>query len=177
MVRTTMVDLIRLFTQIAVLRRGPQDVPASALLLAVTVVGYILVNSVVNAVLPPLDGPWLPRLLLDVAFNLVWFALWLSVVRRPERILQTTTAVFGFQAVLAPILIVSEWLAERYQHDQLWQLPFSLVALVLLIWLIAALGHVVKAALEWSGPASVALVILQILVEYLLAVSLSPLKS
>jgi len=85
--------------------------------------------------------------------------------------------VFGFQAVLAPILIVSEWLAERYQHDQLWQLPFSLVALVLLIWLIAALGHVVKAALEWSGPASVALVILQILVEYLLAVSLSPLKS
>ena len=62
-----MVDLIRLFTQIAVLRRGPQDVPASALLLAVTVVGYFLVNSVVNAVLPPLDGPWLPRLLLDVA--------------------------------------------------------------------------------------------------------------
>lgn len=175
--QTTMVQLIRLYGQIAVLRRGPQDVPASALLLAVTVIGYVLVNAIVNGVLPPLDGPWLPRLALDVGFNLVWFALWLKVVRRPERILQTTTAVFGFQAVLAPIMIVSEWLAERYQHDLMWQLPFSLIALVLLIWLVAALGHVVKAALEWSGTASVTLVILQVVVEYLLAVSISPLKS
>jgi hypothetical protein len=45
---------------------------------------------------------------------------------------------------------------------------------VLLVWLIAANGHVVKAALEWSGPASVALVILQVLVQNLVVLSLSP---
>jgi hypothetical protein len=169
--------LIQLFSQIAVLRRGPQDVPASSLLLALTVVGYFTINFVVNAVLPPLDGPWLPRLLLDVAFTLAWYALLLRLARRPERILQTTTAVFGLQAVLSPVLVVSEWLALRYQHDAIWQLPFSLIALVLLVWLIAANGHVVKAALEWSGPASVALVILQVLVENLVVISLTPVKS
>lgn len=151
--------------------------PASALLLALTVAGYFTINFVVNAVLPPLDGPWLPRLLLDVAFTLAWYVLLLRLARRPERILQTTTAVFGLQAVLSPVLVVSEWLALRYQHDEIWQLPFSLIALVLLVWLIAANGHVVKAALEWSGPASVALVILQVLVENLVVISLTPVKS
>ncbi len=172
-----MGQLIQLFSQIAVLRRGPQDVPASALLLALTVLGYVAINFVVNAVLPPLDGPWLLRLLLDVAFTLAWYALLLKLARRPERILQTTTAVFGFQAVLSPVLVVAEWLALRYQHDAIWQLPFSLIALVLLVWLIAANGHVVKAALEWSGPASVALVILQVLLENLVVISLTPVKS
>jgi len=169
-------QLIRLYAQIAVLRRGPQDVPASTLLLVVTVIGYFLINAAVNAVLPPSDAAWLPHLLLEIGFNLAWYALWLKLVRRPERILQTTTAVFGFQAVLSPIMIVSDWLALRFQHDAFWQLPFSLIVLVLLIWLIAALGNVVKAALEWSGPASVALAILQVLVESLLAVWISGLK-
>jgi hypothetical protein len=169
-------ELIRLYSQIAVLRRGPQDVPASVLLLAATIGGYFLINFVIDAALPSSDTPWLPRLLLDVAFTLTWYVLLLKLVRRPERILQTTTAVFGFQAVLSPVLVVSEWLALRYQHDALWQLPCSLIALVLLIWLIAANGHVVKAALEWSGAASVALVILQVLVENLLVLSISPVK-
>jgi hypothetical protein len=168
-----MGQLIRLFTQIAILRRGPQDVPASGLLLAATVAVYFTINFTVNAVLPPVDGPWLQHLLLDVAFTFGWYYLLLKLLRRPERILQTTTAVFGFRTVLAPALVVSEWLALRYQHDALWQLPFSLIALVLLVWFIAASGHVVKAALEWSSPASVALVILEVLVGNLLVLSLS----
>jgi hypothetical protein len=170
-------ELIRLYSQIAVLRRGPQDVPASVLLLAATVVGYFLINFAIYAALPPLEGPWLPRLLLDVGFILTWYVVLLLLVRRPERILQTATAVFGFRALLSPIAILSEWFALRYQHDTFWQLPFSLVALVLLVWLIAANGHVVKAALEWSGAASVALVILQVLVEDLVVLSVFPVKS
>jgi hypothetical protein len=171
-----MGQLIRLYSQIAVLRRGPQDVPASTLLLAATVIGYFAINCAINAMLPPLDGSWLQKLLLDVAFTLAWYALLLKLARRPERILQTTTAVFGFLAVLSPVLIVSDWLAQRYQHDSVWQLPFWLISLVLLIWVIAALGHVVKSALEWSGLASVGLVILQVAVENLVAVSISPVK-
>ncbi len=172
-----MTELIRLFSQIAVLRRGPQDVPASALLLAATVAAYFAINFIVNAVLPQLDGPWVPRLLLDIAFTLAWYYLLLRILGRPERSLQTTTAIFGFQAVLAPVLVVAEWLALRYQHDDVWQVPFSLLALVLLVWLIAANSHVVKAALEWSSPASVALVILQILIENLLVLSIIPVKT
>ncbi|HZO21910.1 MAG TPA: hypothetical protein VFB37_05340 [Steroidobacteraceae bacterium] len=169
-----MKDLIRLFAQIALLRRGPQDVPASPLLLALTIAGYFLVNLLVSWVLPPFQGPWLAHLGVDVGFMFVWYALLMRLVRRPERFLQTTTAVYGYQAVLAPLLVASESLTRRFAQDAFWQLPVTLMSLALLVWIIAANSHIVKAALEWSMPPSVALVILQTLAGYLLLVALFP---
>ena len=51
-------------------------------------------------------------------------------------------------------------------------LPVVLVTLGLAIWLIAAGGHVVKAALEWTLAPSVSLFILQMLTTELLAFAL-----
>jgi hypothetical protein len=51
------------------------------------------------------------------------------------------------------------------------------MGLVLVIWVIAANSHVVKAALEWSSPASVALVILQILAGQILLFALFPVST
>jgi hypothetical protein len=170
-------DLIRLFTQIALLRRGPQDVPASPLLLALTVAGYFLINFAVSTVLPPFPGPWLAHLCVDVTFMFIWYALLLNLVHRPERFLQTTTAVYGFQAVLSPLLVTAVWLTRRFDQESIWQLPATLLSLGLLIWIIAANSHIVKAALEWSMPQSVALVILQTLAGNLLVLSLFPIPN
>jgi len=166
-----MRDLIRLYAQIAVLRRGPQDVPASALLLLLTVLGYVVVNCVVSSLLPP-QPRWPQELLFDTLFTLGWYAALLRLLGRGERILQTTSAVFGVQAVLSPLLIGSEWLGRRFGEDSgqgslaIW--------LLLFVWVIAAISHIVKAALEWSAAPSAALVILQILVEWLLLFALFP---
>ncbi|HYC10514.1 MAG TPA: hypothetical protein VEC10_12805 [Steroidobacteraceae bacterium] len=173
-----MKDIVRLFAQIALLRRGPQDLPASELLLALTVLGYFCVNFVLSSVLPP-DAHWRGPLLVDTVFTLLWYVALLRIVRRPERILQTTTAVFGFQAVLSPLLIASEWLMRRVSEDSnSSQVLVTCVGLLLLAWLIAANSHVVKAALEWSVSASVALVILQMLVGWLVVSAVfSPVKA
>jgi hypothetical protein len=172
-----MTDLIRLFTQIALLRRGPQDVPASALLLALTVCGYLGVNLLGGALLPP-DAHWWQGLLIDTLFTLVWYVALLRLLGRPERILQTVTAVFGFQAVLSPLVIAAQWLVRRFGEDSPLHVPIACAALLLFVWLIAANSHVVKAALEWSATSSVALVILQTLVGWLLVVALfAPLKT
>jgi hypothetical protein len=168
-----MRDLIRLFTQIALLRRGPQDVPASPLLLVLTVCGYLGVNLLLGAVLPP-EAHWQAKLLIDTLFTLIWYIALLQLLRRPERILQTATALFGFQAVLSPLIIASEWLVRRFSEDSSWQVPVNCLGLLLLVWVIAANSHVVKAALEWSATSSVALVILQTLVGGLLLVAMFP---
>jgi len=172
-----MTELIRLFTQIAVLRRGPQDLPASLPLLVLTLFGYLCVNFLVSSALPP-DDHWRGPLLADTVFVLVWYSALLKLLGRPERILQTVTAVFGLQAVLSPLLIASEWLMRRFGEDATWQVAVTCLGLLLLAWLIAANSHVVKAALEWSGSASVALVILQMLAGWLAVFALfSPVKS
>ena len=168
-----MKELIRLFMQIALLRRGPQDLPASALLLWISVVAYFGINFLVSCLMPPMEG-WPAALAVDVVFTLVWYFVLLRVTGRSERILQTTTAVFGFQAVLSPLLVISEWLMLRFAQDTTWQLPVALIWLMLVIWVIAANSHVVKAALEWSSAASVFLVILQILAGQLVLFALFP---
>lgn len=168
-----MGDIFRLYLGITLLRRGPQDVPASTLLLALTIAAYLLVNAVASGVLPPDDHWWGP-LLADAVFMAAWYAALLKLLGRPERTLQTLTAVFGFQAVLSPLLIASEWLMRRYGEGSGWQLPVTAIGLLLLAWLIAVNSHVVKAALEWSGAASVGLVILQMLASWVLVAAMFP---
>lgn len=169
-----MQDLIRLFTQIALLRRGPQDLPTSGLLLAGTIGGYFVVNFAVEWLLPPFTGPWVAHLLVEVVFMFVWYAAVLRIAGRPERFLQTTTAVFGFQAVLSPLMVAAVALTRRFTQDSVWQFPVMLMSIVVFIWIIVANSHIVKAALEWSMPPSVALVILQTLAGYLLVMELFP---
>lgn len=171
-----MMDLLRLYGQIALLRRGPQDVPASPVLLAGTVLAFFAVNAAVSVLLPPFPGPWLLHLLVEVLFLLAWYAVLLRALKKPERFLQTVTALFGYQLVLSPLLIASSWLVQRFQQqpDSTLLLPVLVMALGLAIWLIAAGGHIVKAALEWAMPASVALVILQVLAGQMLLFAIFP---
>jgi len=166
-----MKELIQAFTQIALLRRGPQDLPASRVLLGLTMIAYFGVSFVVASLLPSLPG-WEVHPAIEVLFWLVWYFVLLRIAGRSERILQTTTAVIGFQAVLAAPLIISNWLLLRFLKDETWQLPVMLMWLMLFIWMVAANSHVVKAAFEWSSFASVALVILQIFAGELLVTAL-----
>jgi hypothetical protein len=160
-----MQELVRLFVQIALLRKGPQDLPASTGLLALTAAGFFIVNCLVSAVLPPIPGPWLYQLVLDVIFTFAWYALLLRIVNRSERYLQTTMAIFGYQAVLAPLWIATVWLWRQFADDDTLSAPTLLLALGVLLWNVAANVRIVRAALEWGIAASVALVILQTITE------------
>jgi hypothetical protein len=187
LIAEAMKELVKLFTQIALLRRGPQDLPASMLLLALTIVAYLAMNLLLNSLLPPAapadaaarvaeaDQPnWSAQLLLDTLFTLLWYVALLRLAGRPERTLQTSTAVLGIQIVLAPLLFLSRWLSPRFPHDSPWFVPVALFGIVLFVWFVAANGHIVKAALEWSLGPSVALVLLQILAGELLQRALFP---
>ena len=163
-----MQELVRLFVQIALMRKGPQDLPASAALLAGTAAGFFIINCLISAVLPPIPGQWFAELVLEVIFIFVWYAVLLKVLHRSERFLQTTTAVFGYQAVLAPLWISAVWLVRQFSDDDTWRLPISMLGLAIVVWTVAANARVLKAALEWATPACVALVILQYLAGQIL---------
>lgn len=169
-----MLSLARLYADIALLRRGPEELPASPFLLAATVVAYFLVNFAVSLVLPPIPGPWHMHLVVDVVFTLAWYVLLMRVFSRRERFLQTTTAVFGYQTVLAPIWIATAWLAGRFQEDELWLVPVALAGLGMLAWVIAANGRILRSALEQPMAVCVGIVLLQTFVGQLLLLGLFP---
>ena len=156
-----MNELLRLFSQISVLRRGPQDLPASAIAFAISILGYLVITCVVNLLLPP-GGRWMSDLLIDIVFTLIWYSVLMRAVNRRERFLQTVTAVFGFQTIIAPFWNIAAWLARRFADDPVWQLPTSVIGLAVVVWTITVNAHILKSALEWATPACVLLVIVQI---------------
>lgn len=169
-----MSGLLKLFVDIALLRRGPQEVPASPVLLAGTVGAYFAVSALVSSVLPPLPGRWFWHLLVDIAFTLAWYVLLLRLFNRGERILQTTTAVFGYQALLAPLWIAAAWMIGRFQNDTTILFFVSLLGVGMLVWILAVNGHILRAALEWPLAGCIGIVLLQLALSQLLLVQLFP---
>ncbi|MBX5462366.1 MAG: hypothetical protein IRZ28_14905 [Steroidobacteraceae bacterium] len=168
-----MMELVQLFFQIALSRKGPQDVPASSLLLGLTVIGYFLVNFILSLVLPPIES-WQLQLVVEVAFMLGWYAVLLRAFGKPERFLQTATAMFGYQIVLAPLWILAIFLSNRFNDDVRLQFPAVVLGLAIAVWIIRAGSYVLKAALELPMLACVMLFILQLVTGQLLLFAINP---
>ena len=167
-----MATLARLFVDIALWRRGPQDLPAVGILLPLTIGAYVAFSIALGELLPSLRSGWSTQVLADTAFIAAWYWLVLLFARRRERYVQTAAALFGLQTVLAAPSIVSTWLLQRLAHDTQW-LPIAYVgAIAVLLWLLAAIGHVLRAALERPLWFCLILAFLQMLAEELVFMAL-----
>ncbi len=162
---SALVEAARVYVDIARLRRGPEDLPAVPSLLLATIIAYGLVSLGFSALLPSEPGAH-PVVLLavDTALMLVWVKLMLRLARKPERFLQTSMAVFGFQLVLAPLFASSMSMFLRLRDDPSWQVPVSLLIVALGIWALIVNTRIFQSATQWPAPACVALVIAQALV-------------
>jgi len=156
-----------MYLDIALWRRGPQDLPAVGILLPLTVLAYVLISVGLGEALPALRVGWAPQVLADAGFVALWYWTLLALARRRERYLQTAAALFGLQCVLAAPSILSAWLLQRFAHDSAWLGVSYGVALVVLVWTVAAVAHVLRAALERPLGLCVILAFGQMLVEEL----------
>jgi hypothetical protein len=166
--------LARLYTDIAFFRRGPADVPFSRRVLGLTVVAYLLLSLALSTVMPVVADNRVALILVDSALGLGWYWVVLKVAGRPERFLQTASAVFGFQTALQPLFVAVTWLFIQYMKDPTWQAPVSLLLLVLAIWMLAINARVLRLATEWPQFACIGVVMLQSLAGRLIEMSLFP---
>jgi hypothetical protein len=113
-------------------------------------------------------------LALDVVFTLAWYWTLLRLFGRGARFVQSAAAILGYRTVLTPLSLSSEWLVRRLGENDTWQLPVSVVYIIVLAWMVAASGRVLQAALEWPMPACVALVILEFIAGWMLMFGLLP---
>ena len=140
--------LFNLFLDICLFRKGPQDVPSSAALLKMCLLGYGLSGVLVLLISTPA-----PLALLQILLDMVLLSglLYLALIayRHPKRFEQTLSALTGtgtLMGLLALPLIV--WLAHQDPSDDT-QLP-SLLTLLLMVWSIAIITHILRHALNTS---------------------------
>lgn len=168
-----MKELFGLFAQIALSRKGPQDLPASYFLLALTIAVYWVIRYAVSLAAPPAEH-WRVHLLVQVVFTLVWYAVLLRVLGKPERFMQTATAIFGAWMLLEPPWVIAVHYWQGLPKEAVMNEPMAILALAITIWIIRAGSYVLKHALELPLLACVILTILQTFTGELLMQAASP---
>ena len=97
--------LFSVVVDIILLRRGPEQLPASTVLLYATVGIYLVISAMVVASVSTPDGNWPLELIIGAASMLVWYQVALQLAKKRERYPQTMTAMFGVSTIFAPLLV------------------------------------------------------------------------
>lgn len=100
-----MFSMLRLFIDLLRRRAGPSDLPTSAALLVSTFVALVALQCVFAGLFGEDPAVVLPRAVVSGLATLGWLALVLRLYGRPERFLQTGTAMLGIMLVVAPIAL------------------------------------------------------------------------
>ena len=169
----------RLYIDIALFRRGPEDLPVSPALLLVTIVASVLL-ALLPSWLPTPDsakpiGNVVGMVLVEAALEVTWYWALMRLAGRPERFLQTTSAIFGVQVVVLAIAFIVLALAMLTQGPSA-PLPALAVFVVfgLRIWLLVLNVRIVQAATQWSGAKAVVSVLAQALLIFVVLMVLFP---
>lgn len=166
-----MLALMKVFVDIVLRRKGPQDLPASTLLLVLATAAYLGLSVAMlatrHALLPNAPeakpGPQLHHAFIEPALTLTWIWLLLALFRRPDRFRQSATAVMGVGLVIYPILLGASLAAERVGKASLLFWPLWVVLLVVSVWYVLAIAHILRNALETPLFSAIVLTLLYML--------------
>jgi hypothetical protein len=171
-----MTSILKLYLDIALLRRGPEDVPVSRGLLFWTVVAYFALSVMLVANLGDASGGVLP-VITGIAIALGWFRFLLARFGRSERFLQAMSAYFGFSLLfrLASAPLVGA-LAPYADKPQELPTALMLLAVPVSVYQIFVAARILRAAIERPMLVCVALLIVQSVLEFVVATSLLGLR-
>jgi hypothetical protein len=153
------------FWQVVLLRRGPEDLPDSQLLLALAAAVYICVDLLIIVMLYP-ASIYVPLLLADLGLMVAWSGGALLLFNRLSRVRRTLTALFGAGAVLQLLAFpLSAWPEFGLPLELPWAL--RVVGLILIqLWSIAVYGHILARALSRSFGVGIALAVVFFLLSF-----------
>jgi len=143
-----MLPLFNLFLDICLLRKGPQDVPASEALVKMCLLAYGLSGLLVLLTEAPAPVALL-QILLDVVLLAGLLYLGLTLSRHPKRFGQTLSALTGTGSLIGLLALPLAIWIERQQPGGDIALPSALM-FALMVWSIAIIAHILRHAFETS---------------------------
>jgi hypothetical protein len=155
--------LLRVFLDIALLRSGPQVLPASPLLLTLVIAlysaTYLLVVATTSLELSVLAA----QVLVSVGLDVVGLWLVLAVARRQARYPQALTALFGSGIILNLALLPAALLIGSGGPSL--GVAGQLAASLVMGWGLAVLAHILRHTLELAWGLALALAALYLFIS------------
>jgi hypothetical protein len=162
------LQFLKVFVDIVLWRRGPQDLPASTLLFALVTAAYVAVSVVQLAMLHEAGNVWFVFVVLDPVLLVTGTWLLLRLYRHPERFVQTATAVLGTGALLGFVVYLPlQWLLSAVGAGPESTLAGT-AALALVVVFALVTGRILQQAMESNLLTGVALALTYFLLINLL---------
>lgn len=139
-----MQALITFFVELCVLRRAPQDLPASEILLGIVLILDLIVGLLVGITA---GLPWLTSLIQGVAEILIILtALYaaLTQMKLRARFVQSATALLGSGALLGLLAILPLSLNPTGSDETDLAALGALLLLALIVWGVVVTGHILR---------------------------------
>lgn len=142
-----MKRLIEQFWNICLLRKTPQDLPASDVLMFLAVTLYLTTSFLMAMPQLPLASSALAAVIDTLLMSgMSYIMLWARLM--PERWRQTLTALAGSGALLGAIAIpLVYWEAQAGASSQAALVP-QMLLLAMLVWNLAVIAHILRHALS-----------------------------
>lgn len=145
--RQRLLRLVQFFFELCLLRRAPQDLPASPALLGVTLAVNLLMGTTLATAIGIGPGLGFVESLLDAAIALGLLYAALHLLDRLPRFQQSGTALMGSGALLGLVASVLLGLLAPGGNEQT---PGGAVLLfaALVVWSILVMGHILRHTFE-----------------------------
>ena len=151
---------------IVLLRRGPEQLPASPTLLVSTMALFAVVASLVSSQAAGDNPSWPQELAVAIVMIPLWYRVALQLAGKRERFLQTVTAMFAVLLLFAPLAVPAlGMLMEQQQAYETTKVPpsglLTFIVLALVVWRFLIYVSITRAAFEWPAIPAVLLVLAQ----------------
>jgi len=166
---TGLDQVLKVFIDIAMLRRSPEDLPASRALFTRALAVYAFAGMLLFQMQVTEPQEAVLELAVVLAIELGYFLVLLQVLGKGQRVLQTLTAIAGTGALLTTLGLPLHYCIQTApQGASASDIP-KVGVLLLLLWSFLVGGHIVSKALEIPLIAGIVLVV----GEFILAVSVT----
>jgi cytochrome bd-type quinol oxidase subunit 2 len=171
---TALSTISKAFFDICLLRKGPEDLPKSSVLLVLSLFIYTFIDVLLTVQSRPFEYALMVSL-VDVGFLLLVTSLILKQHQKLDRWYQTMTALFGTGVILGififPLVIFS---GVQNEYEAWLQQINIILFLIIVVWNVAVLAHIIRHAISTSRGIATMIAVLYILMSSLLITMLFP---
>ena len=167
--------LLKVLLNICLLRCGPEELPhsyvVSGFMIAINLVISIVIGSISHGVkIASLSS--IAGLFFSLAFTKI------VLLNKPQRFLQTFTAMAGVDAVISIVSLPSFYSLAYFELGEMAQIFFSGTVFALFVWTVIVYGYIFSKALSsmmsYGVAISVGYALLMIIILDLLVVAILP---
>lgn len=165
--------ITKAFYEICLLKRQPQDIPGSVVFFAMCTAAYTLSSFILTLAYQDFQKS-VTVAFIDAGLTILITYLLLLAIRKPERNLQTCTALLGTGTIFSLLATPVYYLLAVPAVGQSGNPILSFLVWVLIVWNIAVMAHILKHALTVSYSMGVLVALMYIIIVSGTIINIAP---